>query len=86
MKRKCYGDGKLIKISRRKFWFGAVAIDSNINSAGVTITSTDSNTRLKVEGGTPCGKGEYLMKREHSSNTDEVLVAKNQGKLNVINQ
>lgn len=62
-----------------------VIINSNIKSAGIIITSINDNTRLKVDGNMSVltVNGNIVMNRENSTNTAEVLVVQNTGKLDV---
>ena len=65
-----------------------VTITSNVKTSGVTITATNDNTKLKVDGNTGVltVKGNIVMNRENHSNTAEVLLVQNNGKLDVNNQ
>lgn len=65
-----------------------VTVNSAIKSAGITITSTNNNTRLKVDGnmGALTVNGNIVMTREQGSNSAEVLLVQNDGKLDVKNQ
>ena len=62
-----------------------VTVNSNVKTSGVTITSTNDNTKLKVDGsmGVLTVKGNIVMNRESPSNTAEVLLVQNNGKLDV---
>ena len=62
-----------------------VTVNSNVKTSGVTITATNDNTKLKVDGATGVltVKGNIVMNRENPTNTAEVLVVQNNGKLDV---
>lgn len=62
-----------------------VTVNSDVKSAGVTIASTNDNTRLKVEGNTAVltVKGNILMNREEGVSTAELLKVENNGRLEV---
>ena len=62
-----------------------VTVNSTIKSAGIKITSNNGNTRLKVDGNMALltVKGNIVMNRENTTNTAEVLVVQNNGKLDV---
>lgn len=62
-----------------------MTVNSIIKSAGITITATHDDTRLKVDGNMAVltVKGNIVMNRENSTNTAEVLLVQNNGKLDV---
>lgn len=64
-----------------------VTVNSSIKSAGITITSVNDNTWLKVDGGmgSLTVKGNIVMNRGSGSSTGEVLLVQNNGKLDVKN-
>ena len=62
-----------------------VTVNSSVKASGITITSTNDDTKLKVDGnmGLLTVKGNIVMNRGNNSNTAEVLLVQNNGRLDV---
>jgi hypothetical protein len=62
-----------------------VSVTGDVKSAGITITASNDNTRLKIDGNIALltVKGNIIMNSENNSNTAEVLLVQNNGRLEV---